>query len=174
VRVTTAFKRLMDLSGVTVTNVVFEVARVVVAVKLRSGSCSARSVASQHGPLRHPPGTLHVAASRSGQVAPGGQSGPATAFVPDPWGAHPGGALRPGGVPVHQGLRGPGGVAGHHHGQDGCVSPGAHRLGQRRADYRTRDGDWSRHQTPRPAVRGRRRRGVLAQRPQLSHVGVEP
>ena len=37
VRVTTAFKRLMDLPGVTVTDVVFEPARVVVTVKLRSG-----------------------------------------------------------------------------------------------------------------------------------------
>ena len=36
VRVTTAFKRLMDLSGVTVTEVVFEAARVVVTVKMRS------------------------------------------------------------------------------------------------------------------------------------------
>ncbi len=35
-RVTTAFKRLMDLSGVTVTEVVFEAARVVVTVKMRS------------------------------------------------------------------------------------------------------------------------------------------
>ena len=34
-RVTTAFKRLMDLPGVTVTEVVFEAARVVVTVKLR-------------------------------------------------------------------------------------------------------------------------------------------
>ena len=39
-RVTTAFKRLMDLSGVTVTEVVFEAARVVVIVKLRSGKLS--------------------------------------------------------------------------------------------------------------------------------------
>jgi len=37
VRVTTAFKRLMDLPGMTVTEVVFEAARVVVTVKLRSG-----------------------------------------------------------------------------------------------------------------------------------------
>lgn len=36
-RVTTAVKRLMDLPGVTVTDVVFEVARVVATVKLRSG-----------------------------------------------------------------------------------------------------------------------------------------
>ncbi len=36
-RVSTAFKRLMDLPGVTVTDVVFEAARVVVTVKLRSG-----------------------------------------------------------------------------------------------------------------------------------------
>ena len=36
-RVTTAFKRLMDLPGVTVTDVVFEATRVVVTVKLRSG-----------------------------------------------------------------------------------------------------------------------------------------
>jgi len=37
VRVTTAFKRLMDLDGVTVTDVVFEAGRMVVTVKLRSG-----------------------------------------------------------------------------------------------------------------------------------------
>jgi len=37
VRVTTAFKRLMDLPGVTVTDVGFEAARGVVTVKLRSG-----------------------------------------------------------------------------------------------------------------------------------------
>ncbi len=36
-RVTTAFKRLMDLSGVTVTEVEFQPAKVVVTVKLRSG-----------------------------------------------------------------------------------------------------------------------------------------
>jgi transposase len=36
VRVTTAFKRLMDLPGVTVTDVAFEAARVVVIVKLRT------------------------------------------------------------------------------------------------------------------------------------------
>ena len=35
-RATTAFKRLMDLPGVTVTDVIFEPAKVVVDVKLRS------------------------------------------------------------------------------------------------------------------------------------------
>jgi len=37
VRVTSTFKRLMDLPGVTVTDVTFEAARVVVTVTLRSG-----------------------------------------------------------------------------------------------------------------------------------------
>lgn len=35
-RVTTAFKRLLDLSGVTVADVVFDPARVVVTIRLRS------------------------------------------------------------------------------------------------------------------------------------------
>ena len=51
-RVTTAFKRLVDLPGVTVTDVDFQPARVVVTVKLRSTTSALPGVlVLDEGPL---------------------------------------------------------------------------------------------------------------------------
>src|SRR5664280_549073 len=43
------------------------------------------------GPLRHPPGLLGVATSRSRPVAPGGSGRPPSDRLPDPWSPHRGG-----------------------------------------------------------------------------------
>ena len=165
-RVNAAFKRLLDLPGVTVTDVSFQPAKVVMTVKLRSGrlrcpECSfstragydRRTVASvwRHLDLGH--WRLEVRAELRRLTCPVHQV------------RTEGVGVRPGRGTVHPRPRGPRRVAGHDDGQDGVVPPGAHRLGQRGTGHRAGDGHRHGPQASRQAVLGRRRRGVVAQGP---------
>ena len=140
-RVTTVFKRLMDLPGVTVTDVDFQPTTVVVTVKLRSRKlrCPAcefttharydtRPVSSSWRHLDLGRWRLEVRATLRRIDCP--THGARTEGVP---------FARSGSV--HPGLREPGRLVGDHHGQDRAVSPGAHRLGHDRADHRAGRGD---------------------------------
>src|SRR5664280_2979540 len=163
VRATTAFKRLIDLRGVSVTEVGFGPDQVVVTVRLRSRRLACplcgfttrarydlRPVASSWGPPDLGRWRLQIRADLARLACP--THGVLTQ----------GRAIRPGRFTFHPRLRRSGGVAGHHHGQDRAQAPGPYRLGHHRAHHRTRHG---RRAGPPPAgqpVRHRRRRSVLA------------
>ncbi len=125
-RATTVFKRLMDLPGVTVTEVDFQPAMVVVTIKLASRKlhCPARHFTTKARYDTRPVSSswrhldlgrwrLEVRANLRRIDRP-------------THGEHRGSPLRPGELALHPGLRGPGRVVGDHHGQDRATSPGAY------------------------------------------------
>jgi hypothetical protein len=139
VGVTTAFKRLVDLPGVTVVEVDFSATKVVVGVRLRSRRliCPACEFTTKARYDMRP--VISTAAPRSGQMAPGDTGGPSPDRLPGARGPHRGCAVCPRWFSFHPRLRGPGRLVGHHDGQDRAASPRSHRLGHRRADHRAGD-----------------------------------
>lgn len=136
VRVTAAFCRLLRLPGVRVRDLEFGEPTVTVTVALtRRRLVCPEPGCSYSTPSRYDtrPAPSRWRSPGPGRVAPGGESGASPSVLPGARGAPGGSALRPGRFPVHPGLRGPGGMAGHQLGQDSGIPAGAHRLGHRGA-----------------------------------------
>ena len=175
-RVTTAFKRLMDLPGVTVTEVDFQPSQGGGdGEAAQRDACAARSAGSRPRPATTPgrsppPGATSTSAAGASRSEPTCAGSPAR-----PTACAPRACPSPGRARASPGTSRTW-SAGWPPPWTRPPSAACVRIDwdDRRAHHRTGDGDRARSQPPRQALRRRRRRGLLAQGPLVSHPGLEP
>jgi hypothetical protein len=120
----------MDLPGITVTDVDFQSSKVVVTVKLRNKKFRCPqcefAITARYDTRPVASSWRHLDLGRRRLEVRADLSRPAPDRVPHSRSPHRGRPLRPGQLSLHPRLRGPGGLARDHHGQDRLTSPGAH------------------------------------------------